>query len=343
MVMVSMKDIAKKCGVSVATVSKALNDHSDIGAQTKARIRMAADEMGYLPNSSARTLKTKRSYNIGVLFVDDDQSGLTHDFFSHILDSFKVTAESRGYDITFINRNTAGKVMTYYEHARYRGVDGVVIASVKFTHPEVQELIRSELPVVTIDHVFDNRTAILSDNVGGMCSLVNYIYEQGHRKIAYIHGNQSSVTKNRIASFYRTMSELGLEVPDEYVLAGEYRNTKLAVELTCDLLALKNRPTCIIYPDDFSAIGGLNAMKSLGLRVPEDISIAGYDGITIAHILEPHLTTVAQDTVTLGKCAANKLIELIESPKTSVIDHIVISGRLLEGQSVRRTKWGKER
>ena len=101
--MVSMKDISIACGVSVATVSKALNDHSDIGEETKNRIRKVAKEMGYYPNSMARALKTNRTYNIGVLFVDDAQSGLTHDFFSYVLDSFKRTVEESGYDITFIN------------------------------------------------------------------------------------------------------------------------------------------------------------------------------------------------------------------------------------------------
>ena len=101
--MVSLKDIAKACQVSVATVSKALNDHNDISAETKERIRQVAKDMGYFPNSAAKALKTNRTYNIGVLFVDEARSGLTHNYFSHVLDSFKQTAEQQGYDMTFIN------------------------------------------------------------------------------------------------------------------------------------------------------------------------------------------------------------------------------------------------
>ena len=136
--MVSMKDIAKLCGVSVATVSKALNDYSDVGEATKARIRAVAEEHGYFPNSSARALKTNRTYNLGVLFVDEAHSGLTHDFFASVLESFKVRAESRGYDITFVNGNASNRRMSYYEHCRYRGVDGAVIACIDFYNPEVQ-------------------------------------------------------------------------------------------------------------------------------------------------------------------------------------------------------------
>ena len=101
--MASLKDISKICGVSVATVSKALNDHKDIGEETKATIKRVAKEMGYSPNLSARALKTNRTYGIGVLFADEARSGLTHDYFSSVLDSFKRTAEKSGYDITFIN------------------------------------------------------------------------------------------------------------------------------------------------------------------------------------------------------------------------------------------------
>lgn len=155
--MVSMKDIAKACGVSVATVSKALSGQPDIGEQTRELICKTADSLGYMTNSAARALKTNRTYNIGVLFVDERRSGLAHEYFSSVLESLKVEAEAGGYDITFINRNVGKKATTYLQHCQYRGVDGVVIACVDFDDPQVLELVNSKLPVVTIDHVFNNR------------------------------------------------------------------------------------------------------------------------------------------------------------------------------------------
>ena len=119
--MVSMKDIAKRCGVSVATVSKALNGQPDIGEETRARICAVADELGYMTNSAARALKTNRTYHLGVLFVDERASGLSHEYFSAVLESFKVEAESHGYDITFINHNVGGRPTTYLQHCLYRG------------------------------------------------------------------------------------------------------------------------------------------------------------------------------------------------------------------------------
>lgn len=339
--MVSMKDIAKRCNVSIATVSKALNGYSDIGEEKRLEIQRAADEMGYLPNSSARALKTKRTYNLGILFADKARSGLTHDYFAAIMESFKVTAEAKGYDITFVNCNLAGRALNYYEHCRYRGLDGVVIACIDFYTPEVQKLIMSKLPIVTIDHVFDGRISVVSDNVKGMQELVRHVCEQGHRRIAYIHGKDSSVTRGRLSSFYRTMEEYGIEIADEYVREAAYRDTEATEQITRELLDLPEPPTCILYPDDFSAIGGINAIRERGLRIPEDVSIAGYDGITISQILEPRLATIQQDTKAIGRHAAEELIRLIEYPKTTLIQNIVVEGQLLSGNSVKTLKSGK--
>lgn len=334
--MVSMKDISKRCKVSVATVSKALNDHSDISVATKEYIKSVAKEMGYFPNSSARALKTNRTYNLGVLFADEAGSGLKHDYFAAVLDSFKVAAESRGYDLTFINCNHESQNMSFLEHSRYRGVDGVVAACINFEEDEVLELIDSDLPVVTIDHTFNDHISIVSDNVKGIHDIVKYLYDMGHRDIAYIHGADSAVTRKRLASFYHTMEELGLEANDEYIKSGIYRDHITSARCTKELMNLKNPPTVILYPDDYSCIGGINAIKEMGLSIPDDISIVGYDGISISKILEPAITTIEQDTVAMGKQAAESLINLIEHPKSTIIQNFSIEGHLLPGNSVKK-------
>ncbi|MCR4586801.1 MAG: LacI family transcriptional regulator [Lachnospiraceae bacterium] len=335
--MVSMKDISKACGVSIATVSKALNDHHDIGQETKERVRQAARELGYHPNSSARALKTNRTANIGILFQDDLGSGLTHDFFSGILNSFKEAAEAEGYDITFINNSKGGKNrMSYLQRCRYRGFDGVAIICVNFDNPEVVELVQSEIPVVTIDYIFNNRSAIVSDNAKGMKDLLTYVYSKGHRKIAYIHGAPSAVTQTRLSSFFKTAQGLHLRIPDEYLREAAYRNTEEAEKRTAELLNLPDPPTCILYPDDFSCYGGINKIREMGLSVPEDISVAGYDGIRMGRHIEPKLTTIRQDAVSMGRKAAEKLIELIDSPKTTLIEQVVIEGEVYEGKSVKQ-------
>ena len=335
--MVSMKDVSVACGVSIATVSKALNGHKDIGEETRAHIIQVAKQLGYSPNSAARTLKTNRTYNIGVLFSPNDMSGLTHDFFTYVLNAFKATIEQQGYDLTFINNVRQGvQRMSFLEHCRYRNFDGVAIICADFFDTAVEELVKSDIPVVTVDHVFNDRVAVVSDNVKGMHDLLTYIYEQGHRRIAYIHGSHSGsgVTKSRLSSFYRTAEELGLKIPDEYVLEGDYRDTALAYKMTEKLLDLREPPTCICYADDFSAFGGMNAIKDRGLKIPDDISVAGYDGISIGRHLEPQLTTLAQDTGRMGRTAAEKLISLVERPRSAIIEMVVVEGKVFKGRSV---------
>lgn len=334
--MLSMKDISIACNVSVATVSKALNGHKDISEETREQIRRTAKEMGYFPNSSARALKTNKSLNIGVLFMDEARSGLTHDYFGNVLESFKVTVEQEGYDITFISGSKQRKdKMSYLDHCRYRGFDGVIIACIDYDNPEVTELIQSDLPVVTIDHIFNGRTGIMSDNITGMRDLFTYVYQCGHRKIAYIHGERDNyVTTTRLTTFYRTAEDYGLSIPDEYIRVSAYRDIWTTAEMTNQLLELPDPPTCILFPDDFACLGGINAIKAKGLKIPTDISIAGYDGIKTTRYLEPQLTTINQDTTKIGQYAGQKLIELIEKPKTALAEYINVPGELDKGATV---------
>ena len=233
---VTIKDVSAKCGLSISTVSKAFNNYADISLETRELVQRTAREIGYYPNATARTLKTNRSYNLGVLFQEKRGTGLTHSFFASVLDAFKSAGEKRGYDITFINHHIGWAGMTYLEHCRYRNVDGVVIACVNFYDPQVVELVNSEVPVVTIDHVFNNRMAVLSDNVAGLKALVRQAWACGHRRIAFIHGEKTAVTENRLAGFYQVCEELGLQVPEEYVRSGVYHDADRCAAETRALL-----------------------------------------------------------------------------------------------------------
>ena len=331
---VTIKELSRRCGLSISTVSKALNGYTDISETTRERVIREAKKIGYYPNLHARALKTKRSYNLGVLFSDDKQSGLTHPFFSFVLESFKQEAERHGYDVTFISHNIGENQMTYLEHCHYREVDGVCIACIDFLEPEIAQLINSDMHVVTIDHLFSNRTCIQSDNVNGTWQLVKHVYEKGHRKIANVHGKRSAVTDTRLGSFYRAMEELGVSVPDKYVLECKYNEPATVYHAVKRLLALKDRPTCILISDDFAALGAYDAIQSEGLQIPGDISIAGYDGIPLMQLMKPHLTTVRQDTARLGAEAAHRLVESIENPKLAIPEIALVPCTLIAGETV---------
>ncbi|MFA5657936.1 MAG: LacI family DNA-binding transcriptional regulator [Oscillospiraceae bacterium] len=337
-ILVSLKDISVQCGVSIATVSKALNNHKDVSAATKEKIHRIAKEMGYFPNSQARALKTNRTYNLGVMFLDEADSGLTHDFFSEVLNSFKKEAEYSGYDITFINKDIGGHKMSFYEHCRYRNVDGVLIACIDFKDPDVYEVVNGEIPVVTIDHTFDGHSCVLSDNRQGIKALFDYVYKMGHRKIALIQGNKSSVSDNRLIGFYKALSDYNIPADNNYIVSGEFHNIEMTVALTKQLINLPDPPTCIFMPDDISAVGGMRAIEECGLKIPDDISIVGYDGIRLTQFLKPPLTTYKQDTEAIGIQAARQLIALVENQQTVFAESAVITGRLEINESVKNIK-----
>jgi LacI family transcriptional regulator len=336
--MVKIKDIAERCGLSIASVSKALHGESDLNQKTAEYIRSVAKEMGYVPNASARLLKTKRSYNIGVLFVDETSSGLEHEYFSSILNSIKDEAEKNGYDITFISHHFGSDYLTFYEHAKYRNVDGVIIASVDFRDPEVIRLVESEIPTVTIDYEFNNVASVISDNVQGVRDIVNYLVNMGHEKIAFITGEDTSVTQKRVASFYKTCEERNISVKDEYVKKGRYHIPKVSGEATRELLTLEDKPTVIMYPDDYSLLGGVTEIEKHGLRIPEDISIVGYDGIKLSRLIRPIITTYVQNSTEIGIRATKKLVDLIENPKTTIPDRTLVIGGLQEGSTVKKIR-----
>ena len=332
--MVTITDISKACGVSRATVSKALNGASDVSPETTKKVREVAAKLGYLPNAAARALKMGRSYNIGVLFSDATGGGISHEYFSLILESVKAEAERLGYDITFISKDLGQLSMDYYEHAKYRSCDGVVIASADFQDPAIRRLAQSEIPTVTLDYSFDSRSSILSDNVQGMEALVRYVHSKGHRKIAFIHGELTSVTQKRLASFRKTLASLGIRIPLEYIREARFHDPRQSGLQTRALLELQERPTCILYPDDLSFLGGMSELEKHGLSIPKDISVAGYDGIPLSQVLRPRLSTYRQGAEEMGKEAARLLIEQIEHLDTWIPQQITVVGELLKGDTV---------
>lgn len=329
--MVQIKDIAERCKVSPATVSKALNDHSDISEATKERIRAVAKEMGYMSNSVARALKTGKSNNIGVLFVDEQGRGLSHEYFSTLLESIKANAEHNGYDITFIN---SGKGMSYLQHCNYRGVDGVVIANTNYNDEKVRELVDSDIPVVIVDYDFGQKVSVMSDNEKGGRAIIQYAYEMGHRNFGIIHGEKTGVTVKRLKGIFDFCEEKGITIPKCNIKEAQFHNNAMTYIATQELLRLSNRPTCIIFQDDYSYIGGLNAIHDAGLAIPEDVSTIGYDGIELSRIVSPRLVTYYQDTKEMGKVAVEKLIAQMDAEDKSRHEVIEVSGQLLSGGSV---------
>lgn len=337
---VTLKDIAKACGVSFSTVSKALKGSSEISGETINFVRETARKMGYQPNLAARILRTNRSFDIGVVFEDSTGSGLQHQYFAKIFDSLNVAANLEGYNITFLN--SAGKnKKSYLEQAFYRGFDGIVIASTNYQDEDIQNLIKSEIPVSMLDYDSSGKKAsVLSDNYDGMTSLLNFIISQNHKKIAYIHGEESDVTSQRIQAYKDVLEKNHIELNPDFLKSGQYHKTETSAKITGELLSLPEdeRPTCIVYPDDFAYLGGLKTLLSHSLVPGKNISVAGYDGILLSSLISPPLATYEQNAEEIGRLLIKNLLSQIqnENQNDKNFAPVYAKGKLLKGESVKK-------
>ncbi len=328
--MIRLKDIAEACGVSVATVSRALNGLTNENKERTAFICQTAKEMGYYPNAAARTLKTSRSSNIGILYEDR----MDHEYFSSLLDDLRSEAEKHGYDLTLIGQNSGRTGESYYDHARRRNLDGVIVIHADFDSTNVVRLASSDMPTVLIDHTYEGCDCVSSDNRGSMERIVRYAYDHGHRRIACVTGHAAAVTRERQAGFYKICAELGIRVPEGFVCEEHYHDPEGCAAIIRELLRRPDRPTCILCPDDQSCLGALWALKAEGVRIPEDISLVGYDGIRMAQMIQPKLTTYRQNAEAIAREAVSLLVEAVESPEDHKPRQITVEGMLLEGDTV---------
>jgi len=332
--MMTLKELSAAIGLSVSTVSKALNGYTDVSEETRLMVQRKAADLGYRPNAAARGLRSGRSYNIGVVYAVDDESGLTHNYFSPILEAFRSQVENRGYDLTFMSRRFGSDGASYTEHAKSRNFDGVCIVCCHFEEEEARELLQSDVPLVTIDYLYGEKSCISSDNRQGMELLMQNVIGKGHTRIAFVQGSGSAVSTIRRTAFNRMMQSAGIPIRPEYMVTGEFHNpseTRKAVKM---LLELPEPPTCILMPDDYASLGGMDAIREKGLRIPEDISVVGFDGVPLMQRISPALTTVCQDTAAIGRNAADQLIALIESPDTTYPEVVSVPCTFLPGQTL---------
>lgn len=332
--MVTLKDIARECKVSFSTVSKALKGSPEISIETTEFIKKKAHEMGYHPNIAARSLRTNRTYDIGVIFEDKTGAGFQHQYFATIISGIQKIAFQKGYEMTFVGGDST-KNYDYYSHALARNYDGLAILSCDFTSSGITGLVKSEIPTVTLDYFYDiNHAAVMSDYSAGINELLEYVISMGHKKIAMIHGEKTWVTDERIQAFNKVCKAHGIDTPVEYFAEGLYHDPVTSSAATEVFLSLPEPPTCIFYPDDYAALGGIRELTSRGLKPGKDISIVGYDGIALTSMMIPPLTTYEQNGETIGRVMAEALINKIENPENFEPKKEMITGRLIKGGTV---------
>jgi LacI family transcriptional regulator len=308
-------DIAKRAGVSPATVSKVLNGYPDVSDKTRKKIHEITEELQFQPNAAARGLTTKRSMLIGVFFRDHVNSGLRHPFFQNVLASFKDVVGNEGYDLLFFANEQNGPE-SFEARALQRDVDGILLVGVPRTDPAVASLAASRIPCMSIDlDLLGQRAGYLcSDNVGGAKLAVNFLISCGHRNIGFLGG--SIVTKpghDRLLGYQQACQANNLSMRREWILEGDFTETS-GYLAGSQLAELRELPTAVFCASDMMALGMISALREKGIEAGRDISVVGFDDVEMAHFVTPGLTTIRQRTDLMGEQAAKALVSLIEGP-----------------------------
>lgn len=330
--MVTIYDIAKHCGVSPSTVSKAINNYASIPLATKQKIFDAMEELNYIPNTSAKYLSKGSSHIIGVLaYFGTEISPLMHPLFAEILDYSQKVMNENGYDLLFISRNVAGKNETFLKNSISRNVDGVILFG-DLSHPEMVEVIESKIPCVAFDYYGMNIPSVVSNNYQAMFQLSEHLIFHGHKNIVFIHGEQNEVTMIRIKAFKDALKKHNIVFNEQMLFETKFTDRDRIARITEDIISRRRVPTAIMYSDDLGAIEGVKVLRSLGLNVPRDMSVTGFDGIPVAQLVSPTITTFKQNTALIGHQLACKLMREMRT-KTTCHSAEEIMGELVIGQS----------
>jgi LacI family transcriptional regulator len=322
--MTGIRELARECGVSVATVSRALNGHPEVNDETRRQIQRAAERLGYRPSQSARALVRGRSDAVGLLWDSGyEAAGRRHPFLLSLLVGVKQALSDVGRHLILldveVDRRGEG---AYLETARQFQLDGVLVMGADAHLPALGKLCGSGFPCVAIDHELAGPKAgcVSSDNRAGAREAVRHLHALGHRRIATITGPLELMpAAHRLAGFRDAAGELGLPTPEEYVLAGDFfMDSGYACGRTLAALPERRRPTAVFVAGDEMALGAMHAFADAGLEVPSDIAVVGFDDIEAACLVRPALTTVAQDPLALGAAAVDTLLGFVDARRPGV-------------------------
>jgi LacI family transcriptional regulator len=314
--MTSIKDIAQRAGVSVSTVSRALNNYQDVNPKTREKIVNLAKELNYFANAAAKSLVQKRSYTIGVFFGDQTNSGFDHPFFLEVISAVREGAGNAGYDL-LIFTNSHKQRATYTTLCRERGVDGVFLiltGAGKKKNEQLIELQESGIPCVAIDLPLDGDRCsyVESNNYLGAKKAVTHLLNLGHRNIAFIGGDEiGKVSFDRYYGYVAALQEKGLKADSQLAELG-YFSVEKTVEATKSILSKNEDVTAFFAASDVMALKVIETLNENGYRVPEDVSVIGFDDIKEATQKKPLLTTVRQSKYEMGSEAIGLLMRIIE-------------------------------
>lgn len=325
-------DIARLSRVSVTTVSKILNHKDfDISDETRERVLKVIKETDFTPNGLARSLVTKKTHVVGLMIPD-----ISNQYFADMARGAENRANSLGYNIILCNTDeSTAKELEYLRILKDKSVDGIIIVPV----PESKEQFLSEFdcekPFVLLDRDYENMSRDIYQvkfaNIKGGYLATQYLLNAGHRRIGLITAStRNRPSRNRMAGYQMALEQAGVKMDDSIIYEG---NQKYESGIKGAEYLLSKGVTAIFAMNDLMATGAYKAILAQGLKIPEDISVMGYDDITISELLDPPLTTIIQPRIEMGQVAATMLIHQIKNEKSET--EVVFEPSIAERKSIR--------
>lgn len=327
----TIKDVARAAGVSVATVSRALNGAGNVTPETRQRVQTVATELRFMPSSAARSLITRRTHTVGALLPD-----LYGEYFSELIRGIDRKARARGLHLLVSSSHGDASEAVAAVRAMHGRVDGLLVMSPHLGSEALAENLPPELPVVLISTRLpdDGHSSFAIDNHGGAYAMTRHLLGRGHRRLAYVGGPENNYeAQERLRGYRSALQALAPQMP-ELVLPGDFTEES-GWRAGSEIATLAERPDAVFCGNDMMAIGCLAALAEAGLQVPRHIALAGFDDIPIARYVTPPLTTVRVRIAELGDLAMERLAAAIENPGRSAPQH-----RTLRAELVVRTSCG---
>jgi LacI family transcriptional regulator len=336
---VTIKQVAHEAGVSVATISRVLNDKGPVAAETQRRVREVAERLRYFPHGAARSLITKKTHAVGVLLPD-----IYGEFFSEIIRGMDLAARGRGYHLLVSgSHGDKGEIEAVLRATRGR-VDGLIVMSPDADAQTLQANLPDTLPIVMLNcrgagTTFDSITV---DNYAGTFEMVRHLAGLGHRRIALVKGPAKNYdARERLRGYRDAVRALSVERSRDLEIDGDF--TEEAGQQAGErVAALEPRPTAVMATNDAMAIGVLSALHEAGLRIPEDVAVVGFDDIPICRFVSPPLTSVRVGIPELGARAIERLLNAIENNNTHRRRHETVPTTLVVRGSCGATVGGSK-
>ncbi|MFF4622859.1 LacI family DNA-binding transcriptional regulator [Nonomuraea jabiensis] len=335
--MARIKDVAAQAGVSVATVSRVLNDNPSVTEETRNRVHDAMAALNYRPNAVARSLRTEATRTLGLVIGD-----ILNPFFAELARAVEDEAREAGYTVIIGNADERADQQDHYVRTLLeRRVDGLLICPTAEVTPLVEEVSQGERPLVFLDRTLSGVEvpSVRADGSTAIAELVGHLRALGHRRIAFVSGPSTlSTGRERTEAFLRAAVGHGLEVPQEYVRMGDFRAGS-GRRITSELLDLPEPPQAIFLGDNLMALGALDEIRERGLDIPRDVALASFDDVPWFNHVHPRITAISQPTAELGRRAVRVILDALSG---RAAESVVLPARLVARESCGETGTRKE-